>query len=173
MTCPQCHKDVEGDSSFCRFCGATISTTGAPRPLRRLPSEGKIAGVCAGVAAYLDADVTLVRLAWVALSVVPGLLIGGLLAYVVAWVFIPEAAAGERSHYTGKRLVRSSSSRMIGGVCGGLADYLAIDSTIVRVLFAVLSIYPGALIGGVIAYLIAWFVIPDERAALEPVPTTA
>ena len=173
MTCPQCHKDVEGDSSFCRFCGAAVSTSGAPRSMRRLSSEGKIAGVCAGVAEYLDADVTLVRLAWVALSVVPGLLIGGLLAYVVAWIFIPEAAVGERSHYTGKRLVRSSGNRMIGGVCGGLADYLGIDSTIVRVLFAVLSIYPGVLIGGVIAYLIAWFVIPDERAALAAVPTTA
>jgi phage shock protein PspC (stress-responsive transcriptional regulator) len=173
MLCPQCHKDVEGDSSFCRFCGGAVSTSGAPRPLRRLSSEGKIAGVCAGVAAYLDADVTLVRLAWVALSVVPGLLIGGLLAYVVAWVFLPDASPGERSHYTGKRLVRASGNRIIGGVCGGLADYLGIDSTIVRVLFAVLSIYPGALIGGVLAYLIAWFVIPDDKAVLEVVPTTA
>ena len=171
MTCPQCHKDVEGDSSFCRFCGATISTA-APRPLRRLPSEGKIAGVCAGVAAYLDADVTLVRLAWVALSVVPGLLIGGLLAYVVAWVFIPEAAAGERSRYTGKRLVRSSGNRMIGGVCGGLADYLGVDRTIVRVLYVVLSIYPGAMIGGVIAYLIAWWVIPQMSGTLTMDPVS-
>ena len=141
--------------------------------MMRLLSEGKIAGVCAGLADYLDADVTFVRLGWVALSIVPGLLIGGLLAYVVAWLFVPEAATAQHSHYTGKRLLRSSSHRMIAGVCGGFAEYLGIDTAIVRVLYVALSIYPGALIGGVIAYVIAWFIIPTAQPSLTPMSSPA
>jgi phage shock protein C len=173
MTCPQCHKDVEVDSSYCRFCGAAVQDTPPRGPLRRFPADGKVAGVCAGLADYLNADVTLVRLAWVALSIVPGLLIGGLLAYVVAWLFIPEAARDQHYQYAGQRLVRSTSNRMVGGVCGGLAEYLGIDSTIVRVLYVGLSIYPGALIGGGIAYLIAWYIIPESRPSFEVAPSTA
>jgi len=54
-----------------------------------------------------------------------------------------------------------------------VAEYLGIDRTIVRVAWVVLSIYPGAVIGGVIAYLIAWFIIPDSRQPFEVVSTTA
>jgi phage shock protein C len=171
MTCARCHQEVEVDSSFCRFCGSAIGER-APRPLRRLPSEGKLGGVCAGIAAYLDADVTLVRLGWVALSIIPGVLIGGLIAYGLAWIFMPEGTP-EPGAVVGKRLVRSNTNRMIAGVCSGVAEYLGIDRTIVRVAWVVLSIYPGAVIGGVIAYLIAWFIIPDSRQPFEVVSTTA
>src|SRR5262245_752631 len=121
MTCSRCSRDVEVDSSYCRFCGASVRE-GQPRPLERLPAEGRIAGVCAGIASYLDADPTLVRLAWVALSIVPGVLIGGLVAYVVAWLFLP---AGERDNasYTGTLLLRSAADRTVAGVCGGIAEY--------------------------------------------------
>ena len=171
MTCARCHRDLETDSAYCRFCGAAVDER-PPRPLRRIPSEGKLAGVCAGIAAYLDVDVTLVRLGWVALSIVPGVLIGGLIAYALAWLFMPEGTP-EPATVVGKRLVRSNTHRMIGGVCGGVADYIGIDRTIVRVAWVVLSIYPGAVIGGIAAYLIAWFIIPDDRSPLEVVSTTA
>jgi phage shock protein C len=55
--------------------------------------DKKIAGVCGGIAEYLDVDPTIVRLIWVALSVVPGGFIGGLLAYVLAWAIIPKTPA--------------------------------------------------------------------------------
>src|SRR5512138_452182 len=106
MTCVRCQQTVEDGSSFCRFCGAAVGTT-TPRQLRRLPAEGKIAGVCAGIAEYLDADVTLVRIAWIALSIVPGVLIGGLIAYIVAWLFVPEGVRADSSALGGKRLLRS------------------------------------------------------------------
>lgn len=172
MTCVRCHQTVEDDSSFCRFCGAAVGTT-APRRLRRLPAEGKIAGVCAGIAEYLDADVTLVRLGWIALSIVPGVLIGGLIAYIVAWLFVPEGTRTESTASSGKRLLRSTTNKTIAGVCGGLAEYLSVDATVVRVLFVALSIYPGAVLGGVIAYLISWAVIPEHRPTLEVVSTPA
>ncbi|HEY7188840.1 MAG TPA: PspC domain-containing protein [Vicinamibacterales bacterium] len=169
MTCPHCHKDVEVDSSYCRFCGAAVeSRTTPPHQLRRLPAEGKIAGVCAGVAEYFNVDVTLVRLAWIALSIVPGLLLGGVLAYAAAWLLIPEAA-GARTTYAGKRLTRSASDKTVAGVCGGLAEYFGVDATVVRGVWVVLSIYPGAIIGGVIAYVIAWLVIPSSDYTLSPV----
>jgi phage shock protein PspC (stress-responsive transcriptional regulator) len=57
--------------------------------------------------------------------------------------------------------VRSRSDRKIGGVCGGLAEYLGVDSTPLRLLWVVLSILPGAIAGGLIAYVIAWIVIPN------------
>ena len=57
----------------------------------RIPDEGKFAGVCAGLAAYFDTDVTIVRLVWVILSIIPGVFIGGLVAYIAAWILTPVA----------------------------------------------------------------------------------
>jgi phage shock protein PspC (stress-responsive transcriptional regulator) len=56
-------------------------------------TDKKIAGVCGGIAEYLDVDPTIVRLVWVALSVVPGGFVGGALAYFLAWIIIPKAPA--------------------------------------------------------------------------------
>jgi phage shock protein C len=60
-----------------------------------------------------------------------------------------------------KRLTRSKE-KMVAGVLAGIADYLNMDPTIVRVLYVVLSI---ASIGfpGLIAYLIMWVIIPEEK----------
>lgn len=59
-----------------------------------------------------------------------------------------------------KTLVRSKSNRMIAGVCAGLADYLNMDPTVVRLLF-VLGFF--AVHGGlVIAYIIMAIVTPEE-----------
>jgi phage shock protein PspC (stress-responsive transcriptional regulator) len=166
MTCARCLKDLEDGSSFCRHCGAAVGGT-PQRRLVRLPEEGRIGGVCAGIAAYFDTDVTLIRLAWIILSIAPGLLLGGVIAYAVCWVVVPEAGPGERQIYRGTRLTRSVTDRQIAGVCGGLAEYLRVDPTIVRIVSVVLAVYPGALIGGVIAYLIGWFIIPESQVPMR------
>jgi len=127
--------------------------------------------VCAGLAAYFDADVTLVRLGWVIFSIIPGVFIGGLVAYIAAWLLAPVAGAEEHREVT-TRLVRSEADKQIAGVCGGLAEYFGVDSTIVRLATVILAIYPGAVIGGVLAYLIAWFIMPVARPSL-PMTTTA
>lgn len=57
------------------------------------------------------------------------------------------------------KLFRSEKDRMIGGVCGGLAEYFSIDSTIVRLIFALIVIYGGS---GLILYIILWIVVPTE-----------
>jgi phage shock protein C len=135
----------------------------ASRRLTRRPEQGKLGGVCEGLAEYMDVDVTLVRLAWVCLSIVPGVIVGGLLAYAAAWLIIPEAD-GPAVAATGRRLKRSRTNRMIAGVCGGVADYFNTDPTVVRLLLVVLSIWPGAIIMGVLFYLLAWLVMPDGDA---------
>ncbi len=58
-----------------------------------------------------------------------------------------------------KRLYRSRTQIMMGGVCGGLAEYFDVDVTIIRLLW-VLSFFAGG--AGVLAYLVAWVIIPQE-----------
>lgn len=144
------------------------------RRLTRSRSNGTIAGVCAGLADYFDVDVVLVRAAWVVFSIVPGAVVGGVLAYVAAWILIPEGV-DVVSVPAGPRLTRSMSDRKIAGVCGGLAEYFGVDATAVRVVWAVLSILGGAVIGGVIAYLLAWLIIPRSVTVTlspDPLPST-
>ncbi len=62
-----------------------------------------------------------------------------------------------------KRLYRSKKDRMIAGVCGGIAEYFAIDPVIVR-LIAVLLLLPGGL-PGFLPYVIFWIVVPNSPRA--------
>jgi phage shock protein C len=127
--------------------------------LFRIPPEGRIAGVCAGIAHYFDTDVTLVRLTWVILSIVPGALVGGVLAYVGAWLLIPADSTPQAATQR-QRLTKSMSERRIAGVCGGIAEHFGLDPTVVRIAVVVLTIYPGAIVFGVMAYILGWFIIP-------------
>ena len=70
------------------------------------------------------------------------------------------SAAGRRKHMP---LYRSRRHKIIAGVCGGLADWLGWDPTVVRIAYVILSI---ASVGfpGTIAYIILWIVMPKEPA---------
>jgi len=57
-----------------------------------------------------------------------------------------------------KRLLRSTSNRVIGGVCAGIAEYYNIDPTLVRVGFVLLALLGGP---GILLYLILLLVIPE------------
>ena len=59
-----------------------------------------------------------------------------------------------------KVLMRPRDGRMLAGVCAGVADYFSLDVTLVRVIWAVVSVITGG--AGVLAYLAAWIIIPDE-----------
>jgi phage shock protein PspC (stress-responsive transcriptional regulator) len=98
MICNSCQKNIADGSRFCYNCGAPqtvtgapnmASVTGGPKRLMRSSTDKKLGGVCAGVADYLDMDVTLVRVLWV--------LIGfcaagtGILLYLVLWIALPLA----------------------------------------------------------------------------------
>ena len=63
-----------------------------------------------------------------------------------------------------KKLYRSKSDKKIAGVCAGLAKYLNIDVTLIRLIWAMVVICGGA---GLLAYLICALVIPEEPNAIE------
>ncbi len=60
-----------------------------------------------------------------------------------------------------KRLYRSKTDKMIGGVCGGLGEYFGVDPTIVRIAAVVLGLANGV---GIVAYVILWIIVPEEGA---------
>ena len=59
-----------------------------------------------------------------------------------------------------KKLYRSSSNRMLGGVCAGLAEYFNIDPTLVRVISVLLFFTPMPTL---IAYLVIWALVPEKK----------
>ncbi len=88
MFCPQCGREYAQKVNFCCHCGAAMSVPAA-RPRRNLyrsRTDEKIAGVCGGLAEHLEVDSTIVRLIWVAATVLAG---WGLIAYIIAWIVIP------------------------------------------------------------------------------------
>lgn len=66
-----------------------------------------------------------------------------------------------------KKLYRSTTDKMLGGIAGGLAEYFDIDSTLVRVLF-ILTVFLGG--GGIIAYIIFWIIVPERAFVVTPGP---
>ena len=61
-----------------------------------------------------------------------------------------------------KRLFRSKSQKMLGGLCGGLAEYFDVDVSLVRLIFVGVDIITGIL-PIVLFYLVAWIVVPVEK----------
>ena len=66
-----------------------------------------------------------------------------------------------------KQLFRSKDDRMIAGVCGGIGDYLDIDPTIIRLIFAFGAVITGS--GLFWVYLVMMFVVPEEKLASQAV----
>jgi len=179
MNCPRCQKEIADGSNFCYFCGerqaapaqsipaaqpapapGPSATYAEPRRLVRSVTDRKLGGVCAGLAHYLDADVTLIRGLAICSILVYGL---GLLAYLIAWMVIPEGDTGPVQSVPGcHRLHRSLTNKKIGGVCGGVAEYLDADPTIIRLIWAISFFVFG--VGGIF-YLVLWFILPVDRPA--------
>jgi phage shock protein C len=95
MYCSQCGKQLDPSSRFCSACGATISA--APPPpgyyphtaqLTRPRNNRMIAGVCAGFALHYGWDLNIVRIITAFVALFTGV---GAIAYLIAWVVIPEA----------------------------------------------------------------------------------
>jgi phage shock protein C len=93
MFCVQCGREIIDSSRFCSACGAQLRPRTSHKQLTLSATDKKMAGVCGGIAEYLDVDSTVVRLIWVALSVVPGGFIGGAIAYALAWIIVPKASS--------------------------------------------------------------------------------
>jgi phage shock protein C len=101
MICPNCQKEIAVGSKFCYNCGAKqpetptpglSPATGGKKRLMRSSTDKKIAGVCAGLADYFDMDPTIIRVLWLIAVLCFGT---GLLAYIILWIVLPLAPAGQ------------------------------------------------------------------------------
>jgi phage shock protein C len=97
MTCYNCQKDILEGSRYCYYCGAAQKPVNQPppppprpaQPLRRSRRSKMIAGVCGGLAEHFALDISLVRIVWAVVTVLSGIF-GGLVAYIICWIIIPE-----------------------------------------------------------------------------------
>jgi phage shock protein C len=89
MFCTKCGVRLREDDRFCSQCGSRTGLghiVNSPRALMLDKSNGKIGGVCAGFARYLEVDVILIRVLWLAIAITTGV---GFLAYIAAWLIMP------------------------------------------------------------------------------------
>lgn len=66
-----------------------------------------------------------------------------------------------------KKLYRSTTDKKIAGVCGGLAEYFAVDVTIIRLITVLTVVFTG-FFPGVVAYVILWVVVPEKTVEEKP-----
>jgi len=92
MYCNVCGQAIAEQARFCSHCGHAVGHPHAVSRLMRPRFDRKIAGVCAGLGEHLDIDPSLVRILWVFLTFASGFF-PGLIAYVLAWIIIPEVPA--------------------------------------------------------------------------------
>jgi phage shock protein C len=97
MFCTRCGNKLDPSSRFCPACGATTNPAASPFATDPLYATGKltrsrtnrmVAGVCAGFALHYGWDLNVVRVITALLIILTGV---GALAYIAAWVIIPEA----------------------------------------------------------------------------------
>ena len=61
----------------------------------------------------------------------------------------------------GKKLTRPQSNKMLAGVCAGIANYFNLDPTLIRVIYAMLTVFTA--FAGIIVYLLLWIIIPEDK----------
>jgi phage shock protein C len=61
-----------------------------------------------------------------------------------------------------KKLTLSETDKKIGGVCGGLAEYLGVDSNLIRILWVLFALFVGS---GVLVYIVAWILLPSKAGS--------
>jgi phage shock protein PspC (stress-responsive transcriptional regulator) len=130
------------------------ATEATVKKLHRLVEDRKLAGVCAGLGEYFDLDPLFFRLFFIASLVFGGI---GALVYVLMWIMVPEQPAAEGAPRPVRRLHLSDTDRKIGGVCGGLGEWLELDPVFFRIAFVLLAFVCGL---GILAYLVLWLLMP-------------
>jgi len=174
------------------FATGQPTADGQPRRLYRDLAHRKVAGVCAGLAQYFMVNPLVVRLAFLALVLLPNVVggfdrfpgtglfhhhfdLGGLavIAYIILWIVLPKRDDAPTPIDTldlggslaGRKLFRDIDAGKVGGVAAGLAHYFRTDIVLVRVIFLL-----GAFLtfgSTIIIYIILWIVVPEARTMSE------
>ncbi|MCD6330251.1 MAG: PspC domain-containing protein [Candidatus Cloacimonetes bacterium] len=128
--------------------------------LYRDTKNGKIAGVCSGLAEYMDVDVSLIRIVWLFFVIFGG---AGLLLYLIAALVIPAKSGDDVDIIVEdeeqKRLTRDSENAVIFGVCSGIAKHFGMDVSVVRIIFLLMGLYFAS---GIFLYIILALVLPKN-----------
>src|SRR5690242_12099355 len=114
---PQQPKTAPGMSSASQ---QTIPPGG--KRLVRNENDKVLGGVCSGFANYLGIDPVIARILFVLFTVAWG---AGIILYILLWILLPGSSTIKNT--ISKRLYRNPDSKVIGGVCSGLASYFNID----------------------------------------------
>ncbi|WKN42496.1 PspC domain-containing protein [Tunicatimonas pelagia] len=139
------------------------------RRLYRDTQRKVLGGVAAGVAHYFRTDPL-----WVRLLLIFGLFADAfitfgtlstitLISYIVLWIVLPGRTDLDQSEKV-KKLFRNPNDEVIGGVAGGLALYLGIDTTVLRLLFVLSALFGGS---GLIIYIVLWIITPPAKTLTD------
>lgn len=121
--------------------------------------DKKLGGVCGGLGQYFRIDPTIIRLLLVVVCIFTAIL-PILILYIVGWAFIP-LGPPTYIEFECKRLYRSRKNRKISGICGGIAEALNLDATIVRLLL-LFALFLTGILPILIAYIVGTLIIPEQ-----------
>ena len=139
------------------------------KKLHRSNRQKIISGVCGGISESTGISATIIRAAFIISLLFGG---AGIWIYLILTVILPktndkyvdaEIIVDEDIDDNEKpyqKIRRSSTKSIIAGVCGGLADYLKWDVSLIRIAFIIMSFVGGV---GFILYLIFWLMFPLEE----------
>lgn len=122
----------------------------------------KLCGVCAGIANYLNIDPTIIRIGFAVLACFTAVIPMFVIYFLLALVF-PQAPAEYVETNDGKLLTKGYNKK-VSGVCSGYADYFGIDATVVRLVFALFTLFIG---GGLLLYIISLLLMPSFHVPEE------
>lgn len=143
--------------------------------------KAKLLGVCAGIADFVGIEVWMVRAAYIASLFFAGWFM--IPVYFIAWFFMDDQKsrngearqetlkarskgkiARQIDHFRNvdyrKKLYKNPKERKFLGVCAGIADYLEVDVTVVRIIVVLTSLIPGSFVP--LAYFIAYFILDKK-----------
>lgn len=147
------------------------------KKLYRSGQDQVIGGVCAGLAEYFEIDPVVVRAIAVVLALISG---SGIILYLLLWVLLKKST--QSPHYLKRRLYRNRQEGKLFGVCAGLANYLKVEVTWVRLFFllpVILSVgfwfirshfgfwFTGLSSTSLIIYLLLWLTVPEAESPVE------
>lgn len=120
--------------------------------------DKKICGVCAGIADYFNVDPTLIRAIVASIACLTAI-VPTLIVYFIVALVMPKPPENYYQLYnnTSKRITKSNDKK-ICGVCGGIAEYFGIDSTVVRLIFALIFLLFGY---GLAVYIVCAVIFPQ------------